>query len=743
MAADRRLAPMAGYPLISRILGPGFTLALSSLLLLASVLLSLAAENDELFGDYYLALILLNVVGIILLAILTAFQIWRLIGQFRSQVLGSRLTLRFVSTFAVLALIPLAVVYYFAVQFLSRGVDSWFDVQIEQALDDALLLGRSSLASIKLDIVEQLRQDAQRIEDTSSTFEVIRLLDQLRESGNFDEMSLHTMSGKILASSSSNPVSLVPDVPDERVIRQVRQGQVYAELEPVGGGGLQLRAALQVHGRQVGDPARVLQVLFPLPLRYARLGERVESASAEYEKLQYLRQPLTFSFVLTLSLVTVMTLLIALWAAIYLAKRLVAPLRDLAEGTRAVAQGDYRKQLPVNSSDELGVLVDSFNRMTREISIAQNEVRNSQLAAENQHAYLETVLAHLSSGVMSFDTDARLHTHNTAAERILGTPLQLYVGILARDIGLSVPTTAPLLAAIQRGIDNDSPEWQDEISVTSALGRQTLVCSGTKLPGTESTSGWVVVFDDATELIKAQRDAAWGDVARRLAHEIKNPLTPIQLSAERIRRKYLDKVADQDREPLDRATRTIANQVESMKSMVDAFSEYAQPVVSRPVQIDINTLVRDITELHLSHSKKIEFDLFLGEQLPMVMCDPSGLRQVLNNLIINAADALTGSPGLVQIHTRRVVNRKSFLELEIRDNGPGFAENLLDRIFDPYVTTKTKGSGLGLAISRRIVEENGGLIRVGNLPGGGATAIIHIPTSDSQDMPATDPPAKE
>ncbi|HCF74385.1 MAG TPA: two-component sensor histidine kinase [Gammaproteobacteria bacterium] len=743
MAADRRLAPMAGYPLISRILGPGFTLALSSLLLLASVLLSLAAENDELFGDYYSALILLNVVGIILLAILTAFQIWRLIGQFRSQVLGSRLTLRFVSTFAVLALIPLAVVYYFAVQFLSRGVDSWFDVQIEQALDDALLLGRSSLASIKLDIVEQLRQDAQRIEDTSSTFEVIRLLDQLRESGNFDEMSLHTMSGKILASSSSNPVSLVPDVPDERVIRQVRQGQVYAELEPVGGGGLQLRAALQVHGRQVGDPARVLQVLFPLPLRYARLGERVESASAEYEKLQYLRQPLTFSFVLTLSLVTVMTLLIALWAAIYLAKRLVAPLRDLAEGTRAVAQGDYRKQLPVNSSDELGVLVDSFNRMTREISIAQNEVRNSQLAAENQHAYLETVLAHLSSGVMSFDTDARLHTHNTAAERILGTPLQLYVGILARDIGLSVPTTAPLLAAIQRGIDNDSPEWQDEISVTSALGRQTLVCSGTKLPGTESTSGWVVVFDDATELIKAQRDAAWGDVARRLAHEIKNPLTPIQLSAERIRRKYLDKVADQDREPLDRATRTIANQVESMKSMVDAFSEYAQPVVSRPVQIDINTLVRDITELHLSHSKKIEFDLFLGEQLPMVMCDPSGLRQVLNNLIINAADALTGSPGLVQIHTRRVVNRKSFLELEIRDNGPGFAENLLDRIFDPYVTTKTKGSGLGLAISRRIVEENGGLIRVGNLPGGGATAIIHIPTSDSQDMPATDPPAKE
>ena len=734
---------MGSHPLISRIFGPGFTLALSALLLIASVLLSLAAENDELFGDYYAALTLLNVVGIILLAILTAFQIWRLVGQFRSQVLGSRLTLRFVSTFVVLALIPLAVVYYFAVQFLNRGIDSWFDVQIEQALDDALLLGRSSLESTKMNVVEQLTKDARLIEEASSSFEVIRLLDQLRESGKFDELSLHALSGEILASSSSNSVSLVPDAPDERVIRQVRQDQIYAELEPVGGGGLQLRVALLVQGRQVGDPSRVLQALFPLPLRYARLGERVESASAEYEKLQYLRQPLTFSFVLTLSLVTVMTLLIALWAAIYLARRLVAPLRDLAEGTQAVAQGDYRKQLPVNRSDELGVLVDSFNRMTREISIAQNDVRNSQLAAESQRAYLETVLEHLSSGVMSFDTYARLHTHNTAAERILDESLSQHVGSSVEDISISLPTAAPFLSAIQRGIDDDNAEWQNEINVSSKLGRQTLLCSGTKLPGAKSDSGWVVVFDDATELIKAQRDAAWGEVARRLAHEIKNPLTPIQLSAERIRRKYLEKIAESDREPLDRATRTIATQVESMKSMVDAFSEYAQPVASRPVQMDINALVQDITELHLSHSKNTDFSLLLSDQLPMAIFDPTGLRQVLNNLMINATDALAGSAGLVEIHTRRSVNRKNFLELEIRDNGPGFPNGLLEQIFDPYVTTKAKGSGLGLAISRRIVEENGGLIWVQNLPDGGATAIIHIPSSDSDEVLSKNPPAEK
>ena len=346
--------------MISRLLGPGFTLLLSAFLLIASVLLSRAAVNDELFGDFYSALILLNVIGISLLALMSAFQIWRLIGQFRAKVLGSRLTLRFVGTFAVLSLIPLAVVYYFAVQFLSRGIDSWFDVQIEQALDNALLLGRSSLESIKFDVVDQLHDDADKLRNAESNFEIFLLLEELRQASDFDEMSLHSMSGEILASSSKDSISLIPDVPDQRVIRRLREGDVYSEIEPIAGGGMQLRVAVLIAGQQVGDTDRVLQVLDPLPLPYSRLGENVESASAEYEKLQYLRRPLTFSFVLTLSLVTLMTLLIALLIAIYLARRLVAPLRDLAEGTQAVAQGDYGKQLPVTSGDELGVLVLSL-----------------------------------------------------------------------------------------------------------------------------------------------------------------------------------------------------------------------------------------------------------------------------------------------------------------------------------------------------------------------------------------------
>ena len=718
--------------MISRLLGPGFTLLLSAFLLIASVLLSRAAGNDELFGDFYSALILLNVIGISLLALMSAFQIWRLIGQFRARVLGSRLTLRFVGTFAVLALIPLAVVYYFAVQFLSRGIDSWFDVQIEQALDDALLLGRSSLESIKLDVVDQLRDDADKIQRAESNFEVFQLLDELRQANDFEEMSLHSMSGEILASSSRDSISLIPDVPDERVIRQLRQGKVYSEIEPIAGGGLQLRVAIRMAGRQVGDIGRVLQVLDPLPLRYSRLAESVESASAEYEKLQYLRRPLTFSFVLTLSLVTLMTLLIALLIAIYLARRLVAPLRDLAEGTQAVAQGDYGKQLPVTSGDELGVLVSSFNRMTQEISSAQTAVRTSQFEAEKQSAYLETVLAHLSSGVMSFDGARQLRTHNAAAERILHTLLGTFVESSIAEMTKALPAVEPLLNMIDQGISDDVSEWQKEISINSPLGQQTLVCSGTKLSGAETESGCVVVFDDATALIKAQRDAAWGEVARRLAHEIKNPLTPIQLSAERIRRRYLDKVEKDDREILDRATRTIAQQVESMKSMVNAFSDYAQPVISRPKRLDINTLIRDITELHIAHLTRIRFLFDLADDLPLVMTDPAGIRQVLNNLIINASDALGDKGGELKLSTRIDPVKDSLLVLELQDNGPGFPAELLDRIFEPYVTTKTSGSGLGLPISRRIIEENGGTMRATNLPKGGAVVIIQLPVTPSQ-----------
>ncbi|MGE4646934.1 MAG: ATP-binding protein [Arenicellales bacterium] len=711
---------------MNRSLGFALTLALSIVLLVASILLSQSAKNDDLFGDHYVALIVLNVAGIAILAILTFFQIRRLVIQFRNRTLGSRLTLHFIGTFVILAVVPLAMVYYFSVQFLNRSIDSWFGVQIEQALDDALLLGRSTLEATKLDVIQQARKTARLIETTTSSFQLYNLLDRLREAGEFEEMSLHSASGRILASSSKMAISLVPDAPDKQVLGKVRRDRIFAEFEPTQDSGLILRVAIPVPGLGVSTPARVLQVLHRLPLRYSRLGESVESASTEYEKLKYLRGPLTVSFVLMLTLITVMTLLIALWASIVLVQRLVAPLRDLAEGTQAVARGDYNKQLPVQSGDELGVLVDSFNRMTREIGNTQQVALESQQSAEAEHAYLNTVLTHLSAGVLSFDGQQHLRTYNAAAQRILEANLENFIGTGINPLRDALPGAATLLDAVRKGMTQQTKEWQREISVTGANGRYVLICSGTRLDTESVDPGYVVVFEDATELLKAQRDAAWGEVARRLAHEIKNPLTPIQLSAERIRNKYLSSVDPEQREILDRSTRTIVQQVEAMKTMVNAFTEYAQPAPLQLLLIDINQLVTDTVEFFRSGVTPIKLLTDLDTKLGQTRADPNALRQVLNNLVINAQDALEGDSGEVIISTRLNESAQG-ISLTIHDNGPGFDPQAIDRIFEPYVTSKEKGSGLGLAICRRIVEEHGGNIRATNLSNGGAAVIISLP----------------
>ena len=706
--------------------GFGLTLVLSSLLLGASVFLSQSARDGDLFGDYYTALIILNAVGIAILALLTFIQFRRLFRAFRARTLGSRLTLRFIATFAVLTLVPLAMVYYFSVQFLSRSIDSWFDVRIEKALDDALLLGRSTLEATKLEVIRQARIAGRRIELTTSSVQLYSLLDRIRETRGFDEMSLHSTTGRILASSSNLSISLVPDAPGEQVLGKVRRDSLYAEFEPTDDGGLRLRVAVPVSGLSVSSPSRVLQILYPLPLRYSRLGESVESASSEYDRLKYLRGPLTLSFVLSLTLITLMTLLMALWASIYLAQRMLAPLRDLAEGTRAVSRGDYDKILPVDSGDELGVLVDSFNRMTQEISRAQQNALESQRRAESEHAYLDTVLTHLSAGVLSFNGAQQLRTCNTAAARILDSDLAASIGQPINKLAALLPSASALFKAIQQGMEKRVPEWQREVSISGHEGRQILILSGTRVDSDELDTGHVVVFEDASELLKAQRDAAWGEVARRLAHEIKNPLTPIQLSAERIRNKYLSTLDAEQREILDRSTRTIVQQVEAMKTMVNAFSEYARPAPLQRITTDLNQLITDTVELFRSGTTAVTLRVEPDSNLESIEIDPNSFRQVLNNLIINSQDALAGKTGTVVIRTEYASGTDT-ITLTVQDDGPGFDSDKMDRIFEPYVSSKEKGTGLGLAICRRIVEEHGGTIRASNAQPVGAAVIISLP----------------
>jgi nitrogen fixation/metabolism regulation signal transduction histidine kinase len=732
-------------------------LTVLSVLLIASLfMMSAAAQNSGVFGRIYSALLVINVLGIGALLALILVNLYVLIRQYRARVMGSRLTLRLLLMFVALAVAPVAVVFLFSIQTLNRGIDNWFDVKIEQALDDALLLGRTSLDAIKQDLLKTANEMAIELEPNSDRT-VLPALNYLREVHSVTELTLFSQDGRIIASSSQEgPESgtLLPDRPSDTILSRIRQGQTYANIDASARSGLRMRVVVPVYSRDVGAPMRILQVLQALPSRYAKLGESVQTAYAEYEKLVYLRGPLKFSFSLTLSLVALLTMLIALWAAIFSARRVVAPIRELAAGTRAVALGDYKKRIPVPSHDEIGILVESFNEMTRQIARAQSQTKRSQRETEIQRTYLETILTHLSSGVMSFDQRHLLRTHNAAAGPILGIDMAAASGRSVDWLAQTHAHLVPFADAIKNAVRTGGREWRAEVTLTEeAPNRCTLLLRGTLLPGLKGRyGGYVVVFDDVTNLIQAQRAAAWGEVARRMAHEIKNPLTPIQLSAERIRHKYLRVLPENERATLDRATHTIVEQVESLKGLVNAFADYARPAQVAARSIDLNHLVRDVVELYRvergpagtdtvplrasegrGRAADIKLKLELASDLPPIFADAGRLRQVLHNLLLNARDALVQQPrSEIRIGTRHVIeNEQHFVELRVDDNGPGFPSDLMDRLFEPYVTSKVKGTGLGLAIVRRIVEEHSGSIVAENLPGGGASITIRLPVAST------------
>lgn len=705
---------------------------LSGLLLVALVMMTAATQNSDRFGNWYSLLLVVNLVGIVLLLALIGMSVYRLIVQYRNHVPGSRLTLRLLSMTMALAVIPVVIVFFFSLQAIHRGIDSWFDVKVEKALDDALLLGRASLDAIKHDLLAKSRDMATELSGTSNRL-VVPTLNLLREQYELGELSLFNQEGRVIASSvQEGPGSgtLLPDAPGEAIRSQIRRGLTYANLDPVGGGELQLRIVVPVYPPGVASPQQMLQVLQPLPSRYANLGKSVQSAFAEYEKLVYLRGPLKFGFTLTLSLVALMTILVSLWASIFSARRLVAPIRDLAEGTKAVAEGNYRKRLPIPGDDEMGVLVKSFNEMTERIHRAQREIKHSQREAEIQRTYLETVLTHLSSGVLSFDTRGNLRTFNAVASEMLGIELQNAVGKRLGWISGKTTRLDTFVDAVTACIEDGTPEWQAEVVLQQGATRKVLIIRGTRLPGLRGRyGGFVLVLDDVTAMIQAQRDAAWAEVARRLAHEIKNPLTPIQLSAERIRYKCMDALPEEQKATLDRSTRTIVEQVESLKSMVNAFSNYARPAQLQATPVNINDLVRDVADMYRSKTAgALIVSLELDEGLPDIRADAGRLRQVLHNLLLNAKDALAGTdnPNVIVTTHLTVKSENPFMELSVEDNGPGIPDSVMEHLFEPYVTGKEKGTGLGLAIVKKIIEEHSGSLSAVNTKKG-ARIEIRLP----------------
>jgi nitrogen fixation/metabolism regulation signal transduction histidine kinase len=625
--------------------------------------------------------------------------------------------------FVVLAVLPGLVVYGFSMQFLQRGVDSWFDVRVENALEDALTLSQASLDQRMRDMQQRLQEAARDLADVTPGMAPITLGD-LRARTGASELTLIGGNGRIIAASSVDTDSILPHRPEESILLQLRQGRPYVGLDPIENAGLHIRALVPAPGPDGPGDTRILQGLFQVSPRINDLAAEVETAFSEYRELAYLRGPLKDSFSLTLSLVLLVSLLFAVWSAFYLARRLVAPVSRLAEGTRAMAAGEYGTQLPPAGNDELGFLVRSFNDMSRRVAEVRDAARHSQALVESQRAYLETVLGRLSSGVLALAPDGTLRTYNQAAVDILSVPLDEAVGQSLSILTARFPDFSPFVERVDANRRAQSGEWRAELSLNTREGRRSLICSGAMLPGEGDQGGEVIVFDDVTTLIQAQRDAAWGEVARRLAHEIRNPLTPIQLSAERLQHKVGGRLSGDEAALLERSTETIIHQVEAMKEMVQAFSEYARPPVLRPQSVDFNALVQEVTELYRGEAEQASIDIDLDDGLPALQADPGRLRQLLNNLIRNALEAAGGEGCLIHLVTRRGGGRyANGVELEIQDNGPGFADAMLDQLFEPYVSTKPRGSGLGLAIVKKIVEEHNGTITARNTDDGARISV--------------------
>jgi len=705
------------------LIGLGVGLWLAALLLLAQT-----AQNPAQFGNAHLWILFINALGVVVLLVMLAAKFTQLVRDYRRHVIGSRLKARTVAIFGALVIAPLLIVYYFSLQFLNRGIDSWFDVAVKQELNAALVQSRALLDLNRREALARTERLAQEIESIDS-IELLRQLETERRSGGASEITLLGQNGRIIATTSESLSGPLTQRVSEEIRLHVQQGRPYVSLEPVAAGGYVVRTAvpLPVSARGV---ERLLLALYPVSDRLATLADTVQRAHRQYGELSYLREPLKISFRLTLTLVLLLSLLAAVYGAFFSAQRLVKPIQDLAAGTRAVGKGDFDTRLPLSSRDEMGFLVHSFNDMTKRLARAREEARRSQQIVESARASLAIILARLSGGVVAVEPDLRVRIANQAASSILGVDLSEAAGRPLEDYAESSPLLKQLLAATRQHLASSQSEWRDQLTLSGEVGRRVLTCACTALPSEgEGPGGFVIVFDDITTLVQAQRDAAWGEVARRLAHEIKNPLTPIQLSAERMRRRFLDSMNPQDAEVLERATRTIVQQVETMKQMVNAFSEYARAPDMKVAQFDLNQLVLEVAELYRSQDSRVQLKLLLEADVVELHADRNRVRQILNNLVTNSMEALEGRPNaVVEIATHlESQGEAQFAAIVVTDNGPGFDRNLMGQIFEPYVTSKSKGTGLGLAIVKKIVEEHGGRIEADNVKGGGARVQVLLP----------------
>ena len=743
--------------------------AVSALSLLA--LLAWATGNASRFAQQYDVLLVLN--GILAAALLSWVVVMggRLLRQVKRRQFGARLTSRFALYFTLIGVLPGVIIYVLSVQFMSRSIESWFNVRVDTALEAGLNLGRAALDTQLADLDTRARNMAARLAGSSDT-DMPLVISGMRESIGVSEAMVFTGNGRLVAFSSANFGQLLPDLPPPNVLNQLRVSRSYSAAEALdpfpdddtdttsasASGTLQLRVVVPINGMNhyapvlgVSPDTRWLQVIEPVPDLIARNANQVQEGFRDYQELALSRLGLRKLYGITLTMALLLSVFAAVLAALAISRRLVRPLLALASGTQAVGVGDYRPLPEPRRKDEVGQLTRSFNAMTRQLDEARRQVERNRAQLERSNVYLESILSNLSSGVLVFDEMFRVAMFNHGAQSILRTDLRSVKGRPLETVEGAFALSQHIRQAFSAhtAVGSERAYWQQQfeldVSVQGEGTRRhlvTILARGTELMIDGRGNGYLVVFDDISEVISANRTVAWGEVARRLAHEIKNPLTPIQLSAERLAMKLADRLNEDDAAMLQRSTSTIVNQVASLKKMVDDFREYARTPPAQMQPVDINALIAEVLTLYGwdpldtggRGRRDVAMHVEFAPELPLVEGDQTQLRQVIHNLLTNAHDAAISErppeQAAIVVQTKLVHSAsgdepgRTAVRITVADNGPGFAPDVADRVFEPYITTKVTGTGLGLAIVKKIVDEHGGSIDIANRREGGARVSL-------------------
>jgi len=711
--------------------GAGAVLALSLVLLF---LLTQATGNRELYERNYARLLVLNIAVAVLLLLVIGWIVLRLLLRLRQGRFGSRLLVKLAAIFALVGLMPGLMIYVVSYQFVSRSIESWFDVKVEGALDAGLNLGRATLDAMALDLASKTRQAATLLSeapDASAGLALERLRTQLSAS----DVVLWTAAGQVIASVGDSRFKINPERPAPALFRNARAQRVATQIEGLeelsGGpaalpsaapsGRIQAVALVSSAGVGLTGESRYLQVTQAIPASLVTNAIAVQEANREYQERALARGGLRKMYIGTLTLSLFLAVFGAVLLAVLLGNQLAKPLLVLADGVRQVALGDLTPKAALQGKDELGGLTRSFAVMTQQLSDARSAVQLSMSQVDAARANLQTILDNLTAGVILLDAQGHIQSSNPGATRILRAPMAAYHGqslgqvpgleLFAKDVSTQF---ADFLNDVNapHGLE----QWQQSFELNTAMPGSpdnaiTLIARGAKMPGAEE---FLLVFDDVSEMVSAQRAQAWGEVARRLAHEIKNPLTPIQLSAERLEMKLVGKLAEPEQALLTKSVKTIVDQVDAMKRLVNEFRDYARLPAAELKPVDLNALINDVIQLYGADNAVVPVHAELDPNAPLIKGDAQQLRQVIHNLVQNAQDAQEGTAHAVVTIKTDYSKSSSRVRLSVRDNGSGFAEHILKRAYEPYVTTKVKGTGLGLAVVKKIADEHGARVDISN-----------------------------